>query len=374
MARVLFVSIQTRLAPPLSDGIEGLYRRAGYNFGNLLFSNAVFRHIAWTQAMRVGFQFDPEWANRCFDVVVIPAANWLHPAFDFTSLVESVERLTIPVVLIGLGAQADEGQTASAVSPTALKLVQLVAERSALVGVRGEMTAEVLKRCGIDNIHITGCPSFYFNAGRQIPILKRLEPRRIIVAGTRYFLPSDQAAEIDRRQQGIYRLAYSEGLDLLLQSERPEIDWMLAGSERCAESGGDDDLPMRVADYYGAADPKSIQRFVQKHARAYLDVDQWISGMCAYDCYVGSRIHGAIAALLAGIPALLLTHDARTSELAAFGAIPSRSLGEIGDLTGDTIKRWYEATSWDAHMAKMVQARLSYAKFLEANGLQHWLR
>ena len=45
--------------------------------------------------------------------------------------------------------------------------------------------------------------------------------------------------------------------------------------------------------------------------------------MKKYDLYLGTRLHGAIAALNAGVPALLFCHDSRTLEAAEFCGIPN---------------------------------------------------
>ena len=46
-----------------------------------------------------------------------------------------------------------------------------------------------------------------------------------------------------------------------------------------------------------------------------LDPKTWIEELSAYDFAYGTRIHGNIAALLAGTPAVVLAHDSRTLEL-----------------------------------------------------------
>ncbi len=47
--------------------------------------------------------------------------------------------------------------------------------------------------------------------------------------------------------------------------------------------------------------------------RFFLDPKTWFEHLSHYDFSFGTRIHGNIAALLAGTPALLLAHDSRTT-------------------------------------------------------------
>ena len=55
--------------------------------------------------------------------------------------------------------------------------------------------------------------------------------------------------------------------------------------------------------------------------RFFLDPKTWFDHLAQYDFSFGTRIHGNIAALLAGTPALLLAHDSRTLELAEYHEI-----------------------------------------------------
>jgi hypothetical protein len=64
--------------------------------------------------------------------------------------------------------------------------------------------------------------------------------------------------------------------------------------------------------------------FREGRARLYLDPWPWIEDLRDVDYVFGTRIHGGIAALLAGTPATVLVHDSRTLELARYFAIPHR--------------------------------------------------
>ncbi|MFM8981771.1 MAG: polysaccharide pyruvyl transferase family protein, partial [Spartobacteria bacterium] len=50
------------------------------------------------------------------------------------------------------------------------------------------------------------------------------------------------------------------------------------------------------------------------------------------DFTISSRIHGCVASLLAGKPALLLAHDQRTSELAETMGIPQRPIECVANI------------------------------------------
>jgi len=62
---------------------------------------------------------------------------------------------------------------------------------------------------------------------------------------------------------------------------------------------------------------------------SFSDVGAWRQACLRYDAFIGDRLHGGIAAMQAGVPALILHHDARVAELAEFFAFPSCSLVEF---------------------------------------------
>ena len=348
--------------------MEGFYTRAGANLGNLLFTNAVWRQIAWRNAEQA-FYFNPAYANDNFDCVVIPAANWLYSGFDLSALADCIEGLRIPAIMIGIGAQAGKGAGIPEVSESGLRLVKAVSERSALIGARGEFSADVLRHYGIRNVQVTGCPSLYFNTNPQPEVIKGPTLRRLILASTRYYLDQSATKGLERIQQTIYKLGLAQEVDMLYQSERPELDLLVTGKESAIE----ETAMARLIRYYGADSREHLLHFLRTHGRCFLDVDQWRASMREYDLYVGSRVHGAIAALSVGTPAILLAHDSRTSELADFSGIPSVSLREVDGLTLESIERLYAETSWDKYVERNRVARKDYGAFLTANGLSHWI-
>ena len=63
--------------------------------------------------------------------------------------------------------------------------------------------------------------------------------------------------------------------------------------------------------------------------RLFLDPWPWVDYLRAFEAAFGSRIHGSIAAVLAGTPVVVLAHDSRTLELARYFDIPHRPLREV---------------------------------------------
>lgn len=343
------------------------------NTGNLLFSTAVWRQVAWSKAGR-GFNFDPAVLNRTVDLVIIPAANWLDARQDtFGSLADRVERLDIPVVMIGLGAQGPDAKKMIEVSENTLRLIRAVAERSRCIGVRGTFTAEVLHNYGIENVSVIGCPSAYVQPEAWRPVAAPARFDRIAVGGTGHspgLLPPDlRPAVPGTLQREIYRLAYREGLDVVLQSERPEIDFLITRNEAVAHAAQE-----RILGYWGAPSLRDWCRYLDRHGRVFYDVDTWVDAMARFDCYLGSRLHGTIAALTSGTPAVLLTHDARTTELAQFLRLPSLPIADAMPLSASRLQEVITSTDLDAWNMGYAERLRRYIDFLEVNEVPHRFR
>jgi hypothetical protein len=109
--------------------------------------------------------------------------------------------------------------------------------------------------------------------------------------------------------------------------------------------------------------------FRERRTRFYVDPWPWIEDLREFDYSFGTRIHGAIAALLAGTPATVLAHDSRTLELARYFAIPHRLLREVpGDV--DPADLYAEADFTGLH-AGHGERFAAFVHFLGRSGLDH---
>ena len=103
-----------------------------------------------------------------FDRFVVPLANAFRPSYErhLVHLTALIEKLDIPVTVIGVGAPAGIGLDAdplAGMADTVRAVVAAVLDRSASVGVRGEFTRSYLVDLGFpaDSIDIIGCPSLF---------------------------------------------------------------------------------------------------------------------------------------------------------------------------------------------------------------------
>jgi hypothetical protein len=103
--------------------------------------------------------------------------------------------------------------------------------------------------------------------------------------------------------------------------------------------------------------------------RFFVDPPTWFDWMAGRDFSFGTRIHGTIATLIAGTPAMLLAHDSRTLELARYHEIPHLTRHDIRpDLDpADLYEQVDLGPLHSGHAARFA----TYTSFLERNGLPH---
>lgn len=336
----------------------------GNNTGNLVFSQAVHRLLSTAENELASSTLLTESAgalNAEVDHVVIPLANAFRP--DFVSRLDAistlVEGLRVPVTVVGVGAQASlAGQQKSTDTVTAAtrRFVRAVLERSPSIGVRGEFTRDYLRSLGFgdEHVEVIGCPSM-FMWGPELAVERKVDaltPSSPIAFNVSPYVGrmgplSRHCAE--RYPNLVYMGQNIQTLELLLYGTYP------TGKSTMAAGGA----------------PVTLEHPLirQGRTRFFLDPQTWIDHLTGYDFSFGTRIHGNIAALLAGTPALLLAHDARTLELAEYHEIPHRLITDI-DATSDPVELYAE-TSWE-RLTRGHPARWDrFSAFLAEHRLAH---
>ncbi|GAA3535512.1 hypothetical protein AFL01nite_07770 [Aeromicrobium flavum] len=289
--------------------------------------------------------------------VVIPLANAFRPDFlpNLTALTEAIERLTVPVTILGVGGQFKlDGtvETTDEVDAAARRFMRAVLSRGPSLGVRGERTAGYLNGLGFAEIDVIGCPSMFlrgadlsirdtapaFDAATKVSI--NLTPHVPI--------PKGWVDDVFTRHP---RTEY-------VAQDLKDLDAMLGGPAVKAAS----------PEY-----PASIRHRAIRDDRAvlYCHAPTWIDAMAARDFTVGHRIHGNIASLLAGTPAHVIVHDSRTQELCEYFEIPHTAVtAHTRELTP---QRLFEASDYGPLVANHPERVARFAGFLEKHGLRHVL-
>ncbi len=341
------------------------YRRnlLGGNVGNLLFSHAAHRALETTDVEIVagGLSWRRRQArriNRDFDAFVVPLANAFRLSFEkeLIALTAMISKLRIPVVVLGVGAQGSHQHGTAPLEPIRKSVeafVGAVLDHSASIGVRGELTAEYLHGLGFRDVEVIGCPSMFLN-GRRLHVVKKIPE-----------LDADSKVAINispyRKRMGTVlkrHLAQYPQLTYVAQ-DTATLGRLLKGDSRfAAKKAIASDVPLHT----------SHPVFRDHKVRTFVDVGPWLDWMARQDFSFGTRIHGNMAALIAGTPAFAFTHDWRTLELARYFEIPHSKMSDLKSINagrlhaGADYKRLNEG-----HEARFE----TYLRFIEKNGLDH---
>ena len=338
----------------------------GGNAGNQIIAHGLLETIQHSE-VAWDYSIGPERVDAEFDVIVIAAANFLFPAFDFSGMANFIARTKLPVVMAGLGAQASDRSVASIpLQEGTARLIRLVSERSAAIGVRGEYTARVLKQLGIANTQIIGCPSYYAvrAVGYSIRVDALTDSSPIAVHASRDVVRHSSAPE--RMRDVIFQL-YGEAARrdaiFVAQTEMEEIalaDVASSSEREIAASairnffnqptGGDD-----------------IARWLGTRARVFWSPTEWVDAMRSFAFVAGTRFHGTIAALHAGTPAACICHDARTSEMCEFLSVPAIDLEAVSHIDFAEMRAKLDFERLRVRHRYLVK---EYVRFLNLNGLQ----
>ena len=295
----------------------------GNNAGNLVFIQATHRILA---ARGVEIETDDFMGgarraavvNERFDVCVIPLANSFRISYEsgLRRMIRFIEQLTIPVVILGVGAQSNEHFSfdyQKPIEPLVRQFVSAVLDRGPSIGVRGEMTAEYLRKLGFSDIEVIGCPSMFLHGDhlsveKRQPTLERSANVSINVSPYVTAMGPIVMSHLDRYPNLTYIPQDLDTLGLLIR-----------GDDSASTDGHPGPMPFHV----------SHPLFEQGKVRFYVEPWPWMNDLAGADFSFGTRIHGNIAALLAGTPAYVFAHDSRTLELARYFRIPHRLMSQV---------------------------------------------
>jgi Polysaccharide pyruvyl transferase len=342
------------------------FERSGKNFGNLLIGNAVQSFLTENTIISRTELRSPEEANERCDHVVIPAANFLWKDFDFGYMADFLEKTILPITIIGVGAQTNDRSITSLIHPNTLRLMHLISERSASLGVRGYYTAEVLAANGIHNVKVVGCPSLYTT---RCPTVK--------VDATRLSTLDNLSVNFSRR---VYTHSFNPDRMRAIENILLKIALTRNGTfvaqdelEELSLSSGNDINTAPITDYFHDVDKNQVTRFFREQTHFFCDVGSWSSYIRAQSASVGSRFHGNLIALINGIPALTIVHDSRTMEMCALIGNPVVHVNQVDDkrLTEASLMESLLSCSFERFEQSYRVLYKRFVGFLNENGLRH---
>lgn len=328
----------------------------GGNSGNLLYQYSMIKTLSTenTEVIPSRYQIDlnlVDWLNEECSAFVIPLADAFRNDFrkEMRELTELVKRLKIPCIIAGVGVRAayEPDFTQSLLFDEDVKnLVNAVLEKSPIIGLRGELTGEYLKKLGYQeekDFTVIGCPSLYMN-GEHMQIREvDLNPNsKVSISSIRYAAP-----ELDRF---IDRLCDTYENHRFVGQLRQELRLLYTGYGFYASSL----YPCKNCD---------SKDYINGKARFFINVPSWLDYMKQMDLAVGGRFHGTVSGLVAGTPSILIANDARKREFMMYHKMPGIPAHEVtDDLTLEELVESADFKVLEANHKKNFERFISFLK------------
>ena len=284
----------------------------GTNVGNFLYLNGVLRSLMIDDNTVIQANYyntnyyKPEYVNENFDCFVIPLADAFRENFvnELNELTSFVKKLKIPCYVIGVGLKESYEPDFSQSKPqdeAVKKFVTAVLEKSNCIGVRGELTGKYLETLGFAegrDFMVIGCPSMYMK-GKRLHIQN---PK--LDVNSKVCFNSNVAASVPTRKFIKLKMKEFENHYFIGQVVN-ELRSIYLGAP----------YEYKIEYNFRNVTDKIYQ---DGRLRFFCNVPKWMEFLNDSDLTFGSRLHGNSAAVLAGTPALLVTKDSRTRELAEY--------------------------------------------------------
>lgn len=310
------------------------------NRGNLVHAEAPQKLIRFNHSRSVsgnithqfkalGHAAFAEFFNKHFDYIILSLANFIRPKTETGPLLEALECLEVPLIVLGAGIQSEATQWENLTTSTQ-NLLTFFEKKATLFGVRGDLTLNTLKRWGLGkNARSLGCPSLYVypQSIRKMTGSKTTSQYGALTTAGHLSANNLRGGYANSGRARALLKAFSghTGADYVFQDEIFSFEPLL--SKPLVFDGATQQLSLVELSLYFRAEfgaPPPFARFF-----FFNDTPAWRQYFTSRDAYIGDRFHCGVVALQAGVPSVFVTGDARIAELTAFFQLPVVSYDEL---------------------------------------------
>lgn len=353
----------------LMDG-ETIDRLHGGNTGNLAFVNAIDLHLK-RKATVVSWGTPPAQLKAMADIIVIACANQLGPHVDLGRHAALLEQAGLPIVAIGLGAQANSQEIDAQVPDGTQRWLRVIADhapsRAPNIGLRGAYTLMQLEKLKLaDKAIVTGCPSNLTNLEddfvAQVQSRSREPIRRVASAAGQPHWP--HLAEIER---SILDLVDATDGSCIIQHNKLMVHLGQAEFSKISEK----DFAFLKAYFRPRLSDEEFAYWCRRNMLCFANAESWMKWLRRHDFVVGPRFHGIMLAIQAGVPAGCVAHDSRTMELCQTMGLPVIHHKDVKlPITLDSLKAML-LFDGDAYRTKRKTLAAAYATVLDGARLDY---
>lgn len=295
-----------------------LHELVGHNTGNLVYASAINQMLGGKLESR-------NWANPIDQVKtigVLTLANQLGSHVDMGRLAKIYESIKCNLVGVGLGAQAINTEQSLELSTGTIQWVQNIQKHSISsapnISLRGEFTYRILEKYKLsDKTVVLGCPSLFINPVNNLGALISskfvIQPERIgVIAGNPHI------SALKKIEISLIRMIDKNNCAYICQHPYEMIQIGRGEVELLSQNTRDQ---YRQYIHPQLTNDEFIS-WCNEKARSFFAPVAWMEHLKQFDFVIGTRIHGIMLALQAGVPAVCITHDSRTQEMCETMQIP----------------------------------------------------
>lgn len=295
------------------------FAKVAYNTGNLIFWESLKVNLNLDIKSRWYIKNSKQLDLSGYKAFVTTDLIWIRQMQDFSYLNDVLDVIgDLPLAAISVGLQNDDFDQDFIIHPNTVKVLNRISERFPL-GVRGEYTAEILNKYGIDRTVIIGCPSMYMNT-----------------LGLR---------SVNNSQKVVNTVAMN--FQTFFQKlDKPKIDFLIYGMKNGWDFVEQTQSELSNAQINDIKTLNQIQSWIIQSRKCFFNVDDWRKYIKQVDFNIGARFHGNVIGLWEGVPALFLTSDSRTKELCSFFSLPQLDISNFD--SSKPIEYYYSMADYSA--------------------------
>ena len=285
--------------------IEAFRKCIDNNIGNSYITYSIMNLICGGiyDALRINnmdyFNYDNEQLidyinNECSHVIFILEDYIRANTLEFPRyLLDFLKKIKKTIVVMSLGSNniVDGRFDNNFVNKLSKEKIFFLKELSNLtesLGVRGYRTVETLNKLGITNCEAVGCPSYYLKGANRMVEKKPYDNFKLALGGVLFNTNIDYISYILQDELELIELLYFDKKQLSYNFHY-NIDY--------------------------------ISLYKNKYV-CFSNCNEWENYLKDFTMYLGTRMHGAIVSLNAGIPAVVMNGDSRAEEMCELFKIP----------------------------------------------------
>lgn len=318
--------------------LEKSFASVGMNSGNLVFYEALKKNLNLNTLSYT------EYINRqeelASDKVITTDLIWINENSNFDYLFNQLEKMKYQTMIpISVGLQASNYSPNFKLNDSVMRVLSAIQER-AIIGVRGDYTASILEKHGINNFEVIGCPSMYYWDDSNHKIVKKnIVPQKVAINFRTFY------GKLNKDEKHFLTYAANRNYDFVEQTK-----YNLE--------------PKNVSDsnYFAY-----VSKWLERNKKIYFSTSAWSKYIKDMEFSMGARFHGNVIALWNSVPALFFTIDSRTEELIRYFNLPYISIDKFDETK--PIEYYYELADYSDFNREYHKKYKKYEDFLKKNGL-----